>query len=121
MGIHVRCPNGHEFKVKDKYAGKKGLCPHCPGQVKVQVPATSEEEIVQAAFKVAAEEHGAGAAAAAAASVFDDHGPDDFDPTASASLMNSSVVRHDIRCKCGERVPMWFAKCPSCGHFFEHR
>ena len=26
------------FKVKDKYAGKKGLCPHCEGQVIVQVP-----------------------------------------------------------------------------------
>ena len=38
MGIQVVCPNGHEFKVKDKYAGKKGLCPHCEGQVIVQVP-----------------------------------------------------------------------------------
>ena len=38
MGIQVECPNGHIFKVKDKYAGKKGLCPHCEGQVIVQVP-----------------------------------------------------------------------------------
>ncbi len=38
MGIQVECPNGHMFKVKDKYAGKKGLCPHCEGQVIVQVP-----------------------------------------------------------------------------------
>ena len=38
MGIQVECPNGHVFKVKDKYAGKKGLCPHCEGQVLVQVP-----------------------------------------------------------------------------------
>ncbi len=38
MGIRVECPNGHVFKVKDKYAGKKGLCPHCEGQVIVQVP-----------------------------------------------------------------------------------
>src|SRR6185503_16969381 len=38
MGIQVECPNGHTFKVKDKYAGKKGLCPHCEGQVIVQVP-----------------------------------------------------------------------------------
>jgi len=37
MGIQVECPNGHSFKVKDKYAGKKGLCPHCEGQVIVQV------------------------------------------------------------------------------------
>ena len=38
MGIQVECPHGHVFKVKDKYAGKKGLCPHCEGQVIVQVP-----------------------------------------------------------------------------------
>ena len=38
MGIQVECPNGHTFKVKDKYAGKKGLCPHCEGQVIVLVP-----------------------------------------------------------------------------------
>ncbi len=38
MGIQVHCPNGHVFKVKDKYAGKKGLCPKCEGQVVVQVP-----------------------------------------------------------------------------------
>lgn len=121
MGIHVRCPHGHEFKVKDKYAGKKGLCPYCKDQVKVLVPDNAEDEIKKAAFKVAAEQHGAGAAAAAAASVFDDHDASIDDPSASCSLMNSSVVRHNVRCKCGESVPMWFAKCPNCGHFFEHR
>ena len=41
MGIQVQCPNGHTFKVKDKYAGKKGLCPHCEGQVIVVVPDAS--------------------------------------------------------------------------------
>ena len=35
-------------------------------------------------------------------------------------LLGSSVVRHNIRCKCGESVPMWFAKCPKCGTFLEH-
>ena len=51
MGIQVECPNGHIFKVKDKYAGKKGLCPHCEGQVIVQVPdalsANSASDILQ--------------------------------------------------------------------------
>ena len=37
-GNSSQCPNGHTFKVKDKYAGKKGLCPHCEGQVIVVVP-----------------------------------------------------------------------------------
>ena len=38
MGIPVYCPNGHHFSVKDKYAGKKGICPYCEGQVVVRVP-----------------------------------------------------------------------------------
>jgi len=121
MGIRVKCPNGHEFKVKDKYAGKKGLCPYCKDQVSVRVPElTSTDDITKAAYRVAAEEHGAGPAAATAASVFDDDVSTD-DASASASLMSSSVIQHNIKCKCGERVPMWFAKCPSCGHFFDQR
>ena len=122
MGIQVTCPNGHEFKVKDKYAGKKGLCPYCKGQVAVRVPdAASSDSLKQAAYRVAAEEHGGGAAAAAASSIFDDHGDSGGDPSASASLLGSSVIRHNIKCPCGERVPMWFAKCPKCGHFFDQR
>jgi hypothetical protein len=38
----------------------------------------------------------------------------------SSSFMSSSVVRHHIRSRCGESVPMWFAKCPKCGTFLEH-
>ena len=120
MGIPVTCPNGHEFKVKDRYAGKKGLCPYCKGQVAVRVPAASTDDISQAAYRVAAEEHGASVAATTDSSVFDDHG-DTSDPSASCSLMSSSVMRHNIKCKCGESVPMWFAKCPKCGIFFDRR
>ncbi len=29
MGIVCRCPNGHRMKVKDRQAGKRGLCPTC--------------------------------------------------------------------------------------------
>jgi len=118
MGIPVKCPNGHEFKVKDRYAGKKGLCPYCKGQVAVRVPDASTEDIANAAYRVAAEEHGAGNTAA---SVFDEDQVDVGDPSASCSLMGSSVIRHNVRCQCGERVPMWFAKCPKCGTFFDHR
>ena len=119
MGICVKCPNGHEFKVKDKYAGKKGLCPYCKDQVAVRVPDTTADDLSKAAYRVAAEEHGAGPATAAA-SVFDDDVSSN-DASASASLMSSSVIRHNMKCKCGESVPMWFAKCPKCGTFFEQR
>lgn len=127
MGIPVTCPNGHEFKVKDKYAGKKGLCPYCKGQVAVRVPdATTSESLSKSAYRAAAEEHGgagssAAAAAAAASSVFDDSSSHTADPSASGSTLGSSVIRHNIKCKCGERVPMWFAKCPKCGHYFDQR
>ena len=128
MGIPVTCPNGHSFKVKDKYAGKKGVCPYCTDQVIVRVPdASTSEALSKAAYRIAAEEHGgpsaaAAAAAAAASSIFDDADSSNAqDPSSSCSMLGSSVIRHNIKCKCGERVPMWFAKCPKCGHYFDHR
>ncbi len=117
MGIAVKCPNGHQFKVKDKYAGKKGLCPYCPGQVSVRVPdAVSSGDLSQAAYRVAAEEHGA---SAAASSIFDDAASQDAG--ASSSVLGSSVIRHNVKCSCGEHVPMWFARCPKCGNFMDQR
>ena len=119
MGIAVTCPNGHEFKVKDKYAGKKGLCPFCKGQVAVRVPdAVSSEQLQKAARRAAAEQHGGGAAAASA-SVFDDNVAQGA--AASGSLLGSSVIRHNVKCKCGESVPMWFARCPKCGEYMPQR
>ena len=121
MGIPVRCPHGHEFKVKDKYAGKKGLCPFCKDQVAVRVPeVSSTDSLSKAAYRVAAEEHGA--PSTSSSSIFEDAGPGNpQDPGASCSMLGSSVIRHNIRCECGESVPMWFAKCPKCGVFFDHR
>ena len=118
MGISVSCPNGHNFKVKDKYAGKKGLCPYCPGQVAVRVPdALSQNDLTNAAYRAAAEEHG-GIPATVSSSVLDE--PHEQDSSTSGSLLGSSVIRHNIKCKCGERVPMWFARCPKCGEFMQH-
>lgn len=117
MGISVRCPNGHEFKVKDKYAGKKGICPFCPGQVTVRVPdATSSDQLQSAAYRAVRQEHEQ-QRLDTSSSVLEDsdsHGED-----SSVSLLGSSVIRHNIKCKCGERVPMWYAKCPKCGTFLE--
>ena len=115
MGISVVCPNGHEFKVKDKYAGKKGVCPFCPGQVVVRVPdAVSSDQLKSAALRAVRLEHGG---SPSGSSVFDD--PDAPSPESSGSMLGSSVIRHQIKCKCGERVPMWFAKCPKCGCFMQ--
>lgn len=121
MGIRVECPNGHIFKVKDKYAGKKGLCPHCVGQqVVIRVPdmttsGETEKAYIQA---IAAEKRAAQTAASdSAASVLDDSVYDDA--SSSGSLLSGSVIQHNIKCPCGQAVPMWFAKCPGCGEFLK--
>ena len=38
MSIRAICPNGHAVRVKDKYAGKMGLCPICRTRMKVPKP-----------------------------------------------------------------------------------
>ncbi len=118
MGIRVECPHGHVFKVKDKYAGKKGLCPHCEGQVIVHVPDAlthdASDVLQQEAIRRrhASDSH-----------VFDDPNESSVaapSSSASGSLLGSSVIRHNIKCKCGEHVPMWYARCPACGQYLDH-
>ncbi|MEN1678902.1 MAG: hypothetical protein AAGJ46_04875 [Planctomycetota bacterium] len=125
MGIRVECPHGHVFKVKDKYAGKRGLCPHCKGQVEVRVPnRMSDEQASDVYRKAVIQEHRAAHAAppvpdpASESSIFDDH-PAERDSNTSGSLLGSSVIRHNIKCDCGASVPMWYARCPSCGKYIE--
>ena len=125
MGIEVECPHGHSFKVKDKYAGKKGLCPYCKGkEVFVRVPKLdSTVTIEEAAARAVREERGGRPPSLSDSSIFDDmedKGTASTSASGSGSLLGSSVVRHNIRCRCGESVPMWFAKCPNCGDFIEH-
>jgi hypothetical protein len=126
MGIRVECPNGHVFKVKDKYAGKKGLCPHCDGQVIVHVPDALTGDMSDVLQKEAIQRRQAAQhqhSPSTGSHVFDE--PAEMvtsSPSSgtSGSLLGSSVIRHNIKCKCGEHVPMWYARCPACGSFLEH-
>jgi hypothetical protein len=126
MGIQVECPHGHIFKVKDKYAGKKGLCPHCEGQVIVQVPdALTANPASETLQREAIERRRAAAKKSSSSSgshVFDD--PNEMVAASSSgtsgSLLGSSVIRHNIKCQCGQHVPMWYARCPACGQYLEH-
>ena len=132
MGIQVECPNGHTFKVKDKYAGKKGLCPHCEGQVIVQVPDAlssnpasdilQKEAIQRRQAAHAPSKSGIHSSSSSGSSVFDDpnEGPAASSSGTSGSLLGSSVIRHNIKCKCGQHVPMWYARCPACGQYLDH-
>ena len=117
MGILVQCPNGHVFKVKDKYAGKKGLCPHCEGQVIVQVPdlmSTTSDTIKHTTGKPSAHQDPGGS------SIFDQP-PNPVNAASSGSLLSGSFIQHRIVCpKCGEKAPMWYARCPACGEYLDH-
>ncbi len=48
MSIRVVCPNGHELKVKDEFAGKAGLCPVC--KTRVRVPESRSDEMSEDAI-----------------------------------------------------------------------
>lgn len=123
MGIQVKCPKGHIFKVKDKYAGKRGLCPHCTDQTIVEVPSASSSAEMNKAYRdaIVQEQRAASAADSGSSSIFDDV-PQEADASTSASLLGSSVIRHNVKCGfCNTSVPMWYAKCPSCGHFLDER
>jgi hypothetical protein len=133
MGIQVECPNGHVFKVKDKYAGKKGLCPHCEGQVIVQVPDALtvsgtanalQREAIQRRQAMQHQQDEKKKSSESSTSLSDSHVLDDTvaapSSGTSGSLLGSSVIRHNIKCKCGQHVPMWYARCPACGTFMEH-
>lgn len=42
-GISVTCEGGHTFRVQEKYAGKRGKCPHCGTLVNVPFPPPSDD------------------------------------------------------------------------------
>jgi hypothetical protein len=127
MGIQVECPNGHVFKVKDKYAGKKGLCPHCDGEVMVQVPdaltvSETSDTLQREAIQRRQSQQHKQAASSSGSHVFDDPAeqPAAAGSGTSGSLLGSSVIRHNIKCKCGQHVPMWYARCPACAAYLDH-
>jgi len=43
MGIRVTCPNGHNLKVKDTQAGRRGICPECGAKFKIPAAADLAE------------------------------------------------------------------------------
>jgi hypothetical protein len=121
MPIDVTCPNGHSLKIKEKYAGKAGLCPRCkaPIQVPALVP-NSIEDLIDltprapvtkvAAFDPAADDDDEPAA---------QHGTHNPARVGESLLSSSSLVKHQKVCpKCYQVVPIWFARCQICDHFF---
>lgn len=125
MSIEVTCPNGHQLKVKDRWAGKTGRCPKCNAKMKVPTPKKISDDEVLA--------------------LIGDFVPMEVDPppekkdkpsddenvlneyesamqqaTSGMSLLGSSVVAHKKKCKkCGKSSNLWFATCEHCGEYFE--
>ena len=128
MSIEVECPNGHQLRVKDKFSGKSGLCPHC--KARVQVPDTltdagildilgdppppapppppiAPEEISDDSASIHHEEPKSATAS-------------DSVRESGTSLLGSSVIRHHKVCKgCGHTAVLWQASCTKCGKFFD--
>jgi RNA polymerase subunit RPABC4/transcription elongation factor Spt4 len=111
MSIQVQCPNGHTLKVKEEFAGRAGLCPHC--HARVQVPKAkkiSDEDIVDllgpptpcddSAVHQEAREEGSG-----------------------VSLVGSSIMRRrtKICTNCRAEILERYDICPHCHMYFTDR
>jgi hypothetical protein len=138
MAISIKCPNGHDLKVKDEYAGKSGLCPHCHAKVQVPVPPpkpvarpsgkVSDDDVLAMLgpprrVKVEAEEEEGGGPAfpprkppAAEESIHDAAANKSDSPASGISLLGASVLRREKLCPhCGNLTSQSFTHCPRCG------
>ena len=111
MAIEVTCPQGHHLRVKDRYAGKTGQCPHC--QSRVRVPDLTDDEVLSIL----------GPPKPPPEDDHDDeeahvhHSPGSADESGISML--SSVKKHYKNCPhCGTEAPGWFASCPHCHEYF---
>ena len=126
MGIKATCANGHVLKVKDEFAGKTGLCPHCRGRVFVPMPIhnlekarISDDEILGLLGKPAKAVPVAAEPVLESDSVLDactTSLPIGHTADTGISLLGSSVVRKIKICpKCQHGTSVAFTHCPRCG------
>lgn len=98
MAIHVLCRNGHYLRIKEKYAGKTGRCPHC--MERIYVPTVDES---QAMMDLMGMEE---------ASIHEDAPRDDE----GDSIVGSPLLAGKKVCLfCGEMLTAAFENCPECG------
>jgi hypothetical protein len=119
MSISAKCPNGHVLKVKDEFAGKSGLCPHCHARVFVPMPIRNEEkaritddEILSLLGPTARIEPPPPPDPASALEAV--HEPPKQDST--VNLLGSSLLKKQKVCpRCGHLAPLAFTHCSRCG------
>lgn len=119
MSIDVTCPNGHQLKLKDKYAGQKGRCPKCNAVIEVPVHvAVMEQELVDLLGPPTARD-GAAVHQDPAQAAWKGSGGSG----SGSSLMGSSVspMRHMKTCpSCLREVAMGYHLCPHCHTYFRN-
>ena len=139
MAISVKCPNGHDLKVKDEYAGKSGLCPHCHAKIRVPLPQpkspppkppdkVSDDDVLAMLgppravnVSTSSDEDGSAAfpprkAPAGGESIHDAAPGKPESPASGISLLGASVLRREKLCPhCGNLTSYTFTHCPRCG------
>jgi anti-sigma B factor antagonist len=114
MAITVTCPNGHLLRVRDEFAGKSGLCPHCRARIQVpQSERVSEDDVLamldtpkpSAPLSKPSEEF-----------VHQESRHDNLPGESGVSLQASSLLRRKKVCSgCGNITSYTFTNCPRCG------
>ena len=106
MAIAVTCPKGHYLRLKDKYAGMSGFCPHCSARVDVPRAEPLLEDDVLAIMGHSSSPNPAEEV------VHQEPSPRE---QSGISLLGSSVLREKAAClQCGKLLPAAFAVCPQC-------
>ena len=110
MTILVRCPNGHVLHIKEKHAGKSGLCPHCHARIDVPASRTPPPHGT-ARPPLAGKKETRDRPAQARQEPW--HASEN--EQAGAKLTGSAMVRHKKPCpNCAKLIPYWYATCPYC-------
>jgi anti-anti-sigma factor len=109
MLIVVRCPNGHVLHVKDKHAGRMGVCPRCSAPIRVPLPdqAHGDDRIgVVPASQRPSE-----------AVVLKGPRHDGADQTSATGppIFFSPLEKGKLCLECGKIVSQSFTICPRCG------
>ncbi len=120
MGITAMCANGHVLKVKDEFAGKSGLCPHCRGRVFVPMPVhaldksrISDDEILGLLGQPACAAPAVDEAVSDSVLDISSNGRPAGDT--SINLLGASAVRKTKTCsKCQNVTSVAFTHCPRC-------
>jgi len=111
MLIEVRCPNGHILHVREKYAGKIGVCPRCSAPVRVPTVGQASGDSSDRLGAPPLSERPSGVI------VLNDsqRAQMTWKPAPAAAGLASRSVKESMCLECGRIVSHSFAVCPQCG------